>query len=1134
MPRSSAYRVARAVSSALHGLIPAKFRNPARRSRPARGGGAIHELLEVRRLLSVNVTTYHYDNARDGANTDETTLTPSNVNSTDFGKVGILAVDGQIYAQPLVMTGVAVAGQGTHDIVLVATEADDVYAFDAHGNDPSSGYLWHTSLLQTGETTVPATDYGSTDITPQIGITGTPVINAATDTLYVVGSFKESNGTYEQRLYALDITSGAFKLGGPVTIAASVAGTGDGASGGEVSFSAFRENQRPALTLANGEVYVAWASHGDQAPFHGWVLGYNATTLHQDYVYCDNPNGSDDGIWMSGGGIAVDAAGDLYFTTGNGTFDANTGGSDYGMAIEKLSPSLGVLDYFAPYNEAELSARDLDYGCSNVILLSGQTGSDPNQILSAGKWGTLYLNDAATGGLGEFSSTKNDDLSEVAFAANQNTDNLKDTIASWDGYVFVGEDGLPLEAYTVAGGKFGAAASSTTTNSFGNQAVQNGQGTGPTISSNGTADGIVWAMDNSPYSSGSPAVLYAYNADNLSQMLYSSSQAADDRDQAVGSANKFQTAVVANGYVYVAGGSAVTIYGLLKTTATPPTITAAAKATPTTVTATTTALTVTATDPSGDAAPTYTWVASVVPSGAKTPTFSANGTAAAAATTATFYKAGAYTFTVTATDPTTGATVTSSVNVTVSQTLTSAAVAPTTASVADAATQQFAASALDQFGNAMATQPTFAWSVKAGGAGGTVSSAGLYTAPKTGTGTDTLTATSGAASASATVTVTAVATSGTTTEESLAGYYNQVGIVDDGSKVAGAGSIDGFGNGLSGTLLGTSQTWNGVPFAIAPATEAGTTDNIVEATGQAIALTQGTYASLDLLALHVNGSVASLTLTVTYTDGTTQTLTQGFSDWYSSQGYAGEAKAITMAYRDTSSGGKDARTFYLYGYSFTLNPAKTLKSVTLPNDTNLKLIAVTAKATATTATTAQVSLAGSFNQVGIVADGSKVAGAGSIDGFGNGLSGTVLGTSQTWGGSTFAIAPATTAGTTDNIVEGAGQTIALPQGNYGSLDLLALHVNGSVASLTSTVTYTDGTTQTIKQGFSDWYSPQTYAGESEAIAMPYRDTSSGGRDARTFYVYGYSFALNAAKTVKSITLPSDANFKLIAADLLPA
>jgi hypothetical protein len=622
---------------------------------PIRRRCAIHEALEPRVLLSVNVTTYHYDNARDGANTDETVLTPSNVNQSTFGKVASFPVDGQIYAQPLVMTNVAVSGQGTHNVVYVATENDTVYAFDAAGNNPAQGYLWKTSLLESGETAVPQTDYSTTDITPLIGITGTPVIDPSTNTLYVVAATKTSSDAYYQRIWALDITSGAVKFGGPTTIVASVAGTGYGSSNGQVSFSAYWENQRPALTLANGEVYVAWASHGDLNPWHGWVIAFNDSTLHEDYIYCDTANGDAGGIWMSGGGIAVDANGDLYFSTGNGSF----GGNDYAMSIEKMSPSLSLLDYFTPYNQLSLSNQDLDYGCSSVVLLPTQSDqSAPDEILTESKWGTAYLNNGDTGDMGEYNSNgsgPNDDLSEVSIGGT-----MHNTIAYWNGEAYIGGDGLTLKSYSVSGGSLGQTHTSATAHAFG-RTSGDGSGTSPTISSNGTSDGIVWALDNSAYNN-NPAVLYAYNANNLGDLLWSSDQAANGRDTA-GNAVKFQSAVVANGYVYVGGGGSLTVYGLLPSTAVPTIVTPAA-ANPT-VAGASTVLSVSATDPSPDQAPSYSWAATTIPSGATAPSFSVNGSASADTTTATFHAIGSYGFTVTVTDPSSGLNVTSSVTVTV-------------------------------------------------------------------------------------------------------------------------------------------------------------------------------------------------------------------------------------------------------------------------------------------------------------------------------------------------------------------------------------------------------------------------------------------------------------------------------------
>jgi autotransporter-associated beta strand protein len=898
------------------------------------------EPLEKRRLLSVNVTTARYDLARDGANTSETILTPSDVSSGSFGKIASMTVDAQVYAQPLLVNGVTVSGQ-THNVLYVATENDTVYAFDAQGNNPAQGYLWKTSLINlgvsnSGETAGQESDYGTTDIIPLVGITGTPVIDPNTKTLYVVGLFKEpgtpASSHYQQRLYALDITNGTAKLGGPVTLSASVTGSGAGSSNNVLPFDPFRENQRPALTLANGEVYIGFASHGDQSPWHGWVLAYNAATLHQDYVYCNTPNGSSGGIWMSGGGIAVDSSGNLYFTTGNGTFDVNTGGSDYGMTIQKLSPSLAPEDYFAPYNESSLSGADLDYGCSNVILLTNQSGSAPNEILSEGKWGQIYLNNANTGQMGEFTSTApNHDLGEAAITTNISTSNVHNTDAYWNGYVYSGGDALPIEAFAVGNSTLGTTPTSQSSHIFGSPSIEDGQGAGVSVSSNGTSNGILWALDNSGFNS-NPAVLYAYDATNLNTVLWTSTQAAGGRDTGP-NAVKFQTPVVANGYVYVAGAGSVTIYGLLPSA---PTVTLPASANPSPVTGTTTNLSVSATDQVGDLPPTYTWAASSAPTGAMLPTFSVNGTTSANNTTATFYAAGNYTFTCTITDPTSNVSITSSVNVTVNQTLISglSALSPTTVTVVDGGSLQFVGGGTDQFGNPMTAPAT--WTVNSGGAGGTVDNNGFYTAPSSGTGTDTVKVSNGTQSATTTVTV--VAPLAPVTQVNLSGYFNRNGIVPDGQSYT-TGGLDGGGNALSGNLLGTSAVFNGSSFTIATASTTG--NNVVYGAGQTITLPQGQFGYLEMLADHTNGPGTNETLAVTYTDNSTATFTQTFGDWVTgSGGITGQSIAVTMAYRDTGGGGEDTQTTYVYGYKFGLTSGKTVQSLTLPSDSKLDVLAI--------------------------------------------------------------------------------------------------------------------------------------------------------------------------------------------------
>ena len=267
---------------------------------------------------SPGMFTHHNDNARTGQNLNESVLTLSNVNAASFGKLASYAIDGIAHASPLYVANVNIPGVGSRNVVYVATEHDSVYAFDADGLGTTP--LWKVSFLGPGVTSVPNGDTGECcDIMPEIGITGTPVIDPATGTLYVVAKTKEGANTYRQRLHALDIATGAEKFGGPVLIQATVPGTGVGSSGGQLAFHQLRENQRTALLLHNGVVYMGFGSHGDVQPYHGWLLGYNATTLQRVMAWVATPNGEGGGIWQSGGGLAIDSAGNFYFATGDGS-----------------------------------------------------------------------------------------------------------------------------------------------------------------------------------------------------------------------------------------------------------------------------------------------------------------------------------------------------------------------------------------------------------------------------------------------------------------------------------------------------------------------------------------------------------------------------------------------------------------------------------------------------------------------------------------------------------------------------------------------------------------------------------------------------------------------------------------------
>ena len=398
-------------------------RKPVRR-RPIRKSHLLRmEELEPRLSPSTNVLTYHNDNASTGQNLTETILTPANVNSTTFGKLFSASVDGQVYAEPLVMTGVNITvgtHQGIHDVVFVATEHDSLYAFDANNGT----LLWKDVVLTVVHggtvTSVPSGDTSSGDISPEIGITSTPVIDSSTGTIYVEAKTKEvvsGNNHYIHQLHAIDISSGSEKLGGPAVIADSIGdtyvsgptvkGSGDGSSNGTVFFDSLRQMNRPGLTLVNGTIYIAYASHGDNGPYHGWVLGYNATTLAVTAVFNTTPNGGLGGIWQAGGRVAVDASGFLYFETGNGTFDTtlNANGfpnkGDYGDSFVKLAVDpttnqnnqningwgLKVVDYFTPFDEVNLNNGDLDLGSGAPLVLPDSVGSTahPHLLVGSGK-----------------------------------------------------------------------------------------------------------------------------------------------------------------------------------------------------------------------------------------------------------------------------------------------------------------------------------------------------------------------------------------------------------------------------------------------------------------------------------------------------------------------------------------------------------------------------------------------------------------------------------------------------------------------------------------------------------------------------------------------------------------------------
>jgi hypothetical protein len=521
-------------------------------------GTVIFSALTAYAGSGVNVTTYHNDNVRSGQNLHETVLTPTMVQMNTFGKLFSQPVDGQIYAQPLVLANLFIKGKGTHTVVYVATENDSVFAFDGNSNTGSNASpLWQVSFINPalGITTVPSSDLGTDAIYPQVGITGTPVIDPNNSTLYVVAATKE-NGAYVQRLHALDVTTGAEKFGGPVVISATVKGTGSGSSGGNLSFDPFRSNQRPGLVLLNGGIYIAWASHGLESEFtyHGWVIGYSETTLAQIGAYCITANGDQGGVWQSGDALAADTLGNLYFMSGNGTFDANTGGVDYGMSYVKMSTKKGlqVADYFTPYNESEESSEDLDLGSGGAMLLPYQSGAPhPNLAVGAGKDGTMYVVNQTD--MGHFNASGNSQIVESipnAFAGH----GVYSTPSYWQGYLYFWCPNDVLRIFQMAKGLVSTSPIATGTAVFGSP------GATTEISASGASNGIVWAVQADGYPTGAPAVLHALNPTTAVE-LYNSTQAGT-RDTA-GPAIKFTPPTIANGKVYVPTASELDVYGLL-------------------------------------------------------------------------------------------------------------------------------------------------------------------------------------------------------------------------------------------------------------------------------------------------------------------------------------------------------------------------------------------------------------------------------------------------------------------------------------------------------------------------------------------------------------------------------------------
>jgi outer membrane protein assembly factor BamB len=474
---------------------------------------------------ALNYTTWKNDNARDGLQSKETILTPANVNASSFGQIFSASVDGRLWAQPLYMSGVTIGG-AKHNVVYVATANDSVYAIDGD----TGTQLWKVSLLGSGETPASGSTLHSS-VQPIIGITGTPVIDPATGTLYAVTQSGTTAGTYNHRLHALDITNGSERFGAPVVI-----NTG--------GWSSAQHLQRPGLLLANGTIYIAFSSNEDIDPYHGWVFAYSADTMNQVAVWNVTPGGNEGGIWMGGGGIAADAGGDLFLTTGNGDW---SGATEYGQSAVRLSPTLSVVDYFTPIAHVTESNGDKDLGSGGVLLLPTNASAHPHEAVICSKLNIIYVLDRDH--MGEIGSSTDNVLQQVtgqlgASSGTQFTDRCFSTPAFWNNNLyFIGNnDAVKQFSFNPSTGLMSTTPTHKDTFAY---LFPGGQ---PVVSSNGNSNGIVWAID---WTTGT---LRAYDATNVSNVLYVSSK--------LGTGIKFTTPTVVNGHVYVGLGNNVVGMGL--------------------------------------------------------------------------------------------------------------------------------------------------------------------------------------------------------------------------------------------------------------------------------------------------------------------------------------------------------------------------------------------------------------------------------------------------------------------------------------------------------------------------------------------------------------------------------------------
>lgn len=495
-----------------------------------------------------DVLTWHNDIARTGQNLSEAVLTPANVNTKTFGKLFVIAVDGKVDAEPLYVHGLPIPNQGTKNVLFVATEHDSVYAVDAD----SGREFWHVRLLRAGETT--SDNRNCAQITPEIGITATPVIDRQRGphgVLYAVAMSKDAQGRYRQTLHALDLQTGAEELGGPTEIAATY--------GGALPFDPKQYAERAALLFVNRTLYLTWTSHCDIGRYNGWIMAYDAGTLKQKSALNLTPDGNEGAIWQSGAGPAADPQGNVYVMTGNGDFDTSLDArgfparGDFGNSFLKIGEAGGrlqVADYFTMFNVQAENRSDGDLGSGGPLVLPDMRdagGTLRRLVVGAGKDLNIYLLDREA--MGKFHANRNAIYQEVPHAFQHMY--ARPIPAYFNGNLYYASTEDPLRQYRLRNARLVPEPASQTSLKF----VY--PGASPGISANGSRDGIVWVLENK-----NPAVLHAYDADNVARELYNSDQAWFGRDH-FGAGNKFITPMIANGKVYVGTTDGVGVFGLL-------------------------------------------------------------------------------------------------------------------------------------------------------------------------------------------------------------------------------------------------------------------------------------------------------------------------------------------------------------------------------------------------------------------------------------------------------------------------------------------------------------------------------------------------------------------------------------------